>query len=510
MNITDKNTLKSWFLRGMKPLETQFAAWIDAYWHKSEQIPTSSINGLEATLNSKAETTDLQAHRDDRANPHQVDKTQVGLSNADNTADANKPLSFPQREAMDEMRNDLETKINKHIKNVAYDTATATFTFTFEDDTTAEIDTPIEHAVKSGHFDPVANELILVLISGEEIHIPAARLAFKDSVNLSATTSATTITITNDCGTSAVIPAATTTTAGAMTATDRTKMTQLFDGTMLDSRNPQGYHRHNYLEMQDLPPIISLPAANYQEFKNAIIKLQPEITKGKYGEIVQTGDWTIDDNNIYDLTGIALIRQEGAIIVTFGPLKVSTRTNKLLLNDLYFYSRIESNPSATENAKSLYIKTTLPTDIFINNATFFYTRGQNIEIDNGSAVANLIMDKYRNGVSGQRIAEPLRVKYLNQAYPYVIMKNYLPTAVGNLQVEVSYSNYTELPSFCTDGSCNFINLKSPAKVTVLQSNFTDTNPAGLVPAPATAQKTQYHILNALGEWVDIRTLTSGI
>lgn len=60
MEITDKNTLKSWFKRGLKPLEVQFHAWMDSYWHKSESIPTSSIENLENTLNSKAESTSVE------------------------------------------------------------------------------------------------------------------------------------------------------------------------------------------------------------------------------------------------------------------------------------------------------------------------------------------------------------------------------------------------------------------------------------------------------------------
>lgn len=59
-NITDKNTLKSWFKRGLKPLEVQFHAWMDSYWHKSESIPTSSIENLETTLNSKAESSSVE------------------------------------------------------------------------------------------------------------------------------------------------------------------------------------------------------------------------------------------------------------------------------------------------------------------------------------------------------------------------------------------------------------------------------------------------------------------
>lgn len=73
-NITDKNTLKSWFRRGLKPLEVQFHAWMDSYWHKSESIPFGSIEGLENTLNQKAEeaavdqlSSDLEYHKTDES-----------------------------------------------------------------------------------------------------------------------------------------------------------------------------------------------------------------------------------------------------------------------------------------------------------------------------------------------------------------------------------------------------------------------------------------------------------
>ena len=57
--VVDKDTLKSWFQRGMKPLATQFASWIDSFWHKGDIIPTASIDGLENTLNKKAEQLDV-------------------------------------------------------------------------------------------------------------------------------------------------------------------------------------------------------------------------------------------------------------------------------------------------------------------------------------------------------------------------------------------------------------------------------------------------------------------
>ncbi len=51
--------MKGWFQRGMKPLATQFAAWIDSFWHKTDTIPTANIEGLEDTLNKKAEQMDV-------------------------------------------------------------------------------------------------------------------------------------------------------------------------------------------------------------------------------------------------------------------------------------------------------------------------------------------------------------------------------------------------------------------------------------------------------------------
>lgn len=51
MAIQNINTLKSWFKRGFKPLQQQFYDWMDSYWHKDEQLPVSSVNGLESILN---------------------------------------------------------------------------------------------------------------------------------------------------------------------------------------------------------------------------------------------------------------------------------------------------------------------------------------------------------------------------------------------------------------------------------------------------------------------------
>ncbi len=54
-----------------------------------------------AYINGKADQADLDAHTSDTSNPHSVTKSQVGLSNVDNTADADKPVSTAQQTAID-------------------------------------------------------------------------------------------------------------------------------------------------------------------------------------------------------------------------------------------------------------------------------------------------------------------------------------------------------------------------------------------------------------------------
>ena len=52
---TDKNTIKNWFKTGLKPNQQQFWSTWDSFWHKSETLPISSINGLGGLLDGKAE-----------------------------------------------------------------------------------------------------------------------------------------------------------------------------------------------------------------------------------------------------------------------------------------------------------------------------------------------------------------------------------------------------------------------------------------------------------------------
>lgn len=63
--------------------------------------PITSISGLQDELNSKATLSGLNNHIVDYTNPHNVTKSQVGLSNVDNTSDLNKPISTATQTALD-------------------------------------------------------------------------------------------------------------------------------------------------------------------------------------------------------------------------------------------------------------------------------------------------------------------------------------------------------------------------------------------------------------------------
>lgn len=61
----------------------------------------STVTGLQTALDAKAAAADLSSHTGNTSNPHSVTKAQVGLSNADNTSDANKPVSTATQTALD-------------------------------------------------------------------------------------------------------------------------------------------------------------------------------------------------------------------------------------------------------------------------------------------------------------------------------------------------------------------------------------------------------------------------
>ena len=72
MAIIDKNTIKSWFKRGSKPTEQQFANLIDSFVHNNDTLPVSSVEGLDTIVNNKFDrqtgellAADFSEHKED-------------------------------------------------------------------------------------------------------------------------------------------------------------------------------------------------------------------------------------------------------------------------------------------------------------------------------------------------------------------------------------------------------------------------------------------------------------
>ena len=80
--MTTKQQLKMWFSRGKYPLASQFAEWLESYWHKDEKIPMSTIDGLTKELNDKVGSSALATKQNvEDAGLETGDKTIVGAIN---------------------------------------------------------------------------------------------------------------------------------------------------------------------------------------------------------------------------------------------------------------------------------------------------------------------------------------------------------------------------------------------------------------------------------------------
>lgn len=122
---------------------------------------TDKIYAEIGVVNSK-----LIEHINNKNNPHEVNKEQVGLGNADNTADSEKPLSNPQKEYIDAAVGGVP-----YVKNFNYEAATGVLKIVLSDNNEYSVDLPLELIVKTGYVDYETSQLVLVLANNEEIRI---------------------------------------------------------------------------------------------------------------------------------------------------------------------------------------------------------------------------------------------------------------------------------------------------------------------------------------------------
>lgn len=209
---------------GMKPEDIK-----RAFWQPIVDVTFSAISEIDRVVDEinliMSDTYDV--HIANKSNPHGVTKAQVGLGNCNNTADADKPVSTPQRQALNvhnaaadahaDIRKTLtdglalkiaytdvvdnftskETskplsayrgkllydslgvttgKADEAIKNISLNSANGILTVTRTNGATFSIDLPLEYIVKSGTYNAATKNIELVLDNGEKITIPVAAL----------------------------------------------------------------------------------------------------------------------------------------------------------------------------------------------------------------------------------------------------------------------------------------------------------------------------------------------
>lgn len=83
--------------------------------------PVTSVNGRTGAVTGLAEQSSLTAHTSNTNNPHSVTKSQVGLGNADNTSDADKPISTATQNALN-----LKLDASRLIQGVGFPNGSVT------------------------------------------------------------------------------------------------------------------------------------------------------------------------------------------------------------------------------------------------------------------------------------------------------------------------------------------------------------------------------------------------
>ena len=106
----------------------------------------------QTALDAKASSSSLTSHTSDTANPHSVTAAQVGLGSADNTADADKPVSTAQQTALDLKADDAD--LTSHTTDTSNPhSVTATQVGLGSVDNTSDADKPISTATQTALDD---------------------------------------------------------------------------------------------------------------------------------------------------------------------------------------------------------------------------------------------------------------------------------------------------------------------------------------------------------------------
>ena len=132
-----------------------------------------------------ATSVDLLKHLQDTNNPHSVTKAQVGLSNVDNTADKDKPISRDTQLAIDNINSiikGINDSLNEGnmVSNVSWIPETCTLVFQFRNTSTPtlQIHIPIIEIFQSIVYDGKENDLVMILPDGTESRVSLEALVY--------------------------------------------------------------------------------------------------------------------------------------------------------------------------------------------------------------------------------------------------------------------------------------------------------------------------------------------
>lgn len=179
MAITDKNTIYSWFQNDDFPTEAQFRATWDSFWHKSETIPVSQINGLNELFQQTATITQLnqKANKDGSNIDVAAYKFILGITDPNLKAD---------------LVGGKVPKNQSQPSTMVMNNSTYVITFTDATGAVQTIDLPLESLFKDANYDEQTKSLIITLDNGTTKSIPLTDLVDLPEIVLSATNPAVT------------------------------------------------------------------------------------------------------------------------------------------------------------------------------------------------------------------------------------------------------------------------------------------------------------------------------
>jgi hypothetical protein len=195
-------------------------------------------------------------------------KADVGLGNVDNTSDANKPISTATQTALNAKENTITagTTSQYYRGDKTFQTLDKTAVGLGNVDNTSDANKPVSTATQTAlnaKQDTLISGTNIKTINGNSI-LGSGNLSISGgggATNLAYTASATNGIVTSDTGTSATIPAGSTTNASLMLPADKSKLDGIATGATANSTDAFLLSRANHTGSQAISTVAGLQTA---------------------------------------------------------------------------------------------------------------------------------------------------------------------------------------------------------------------------------------------------------